>query len=296
MKSLSFAVALVLCSFLVKHEGSADVVLTAWPQGTHFYRGEPIALTCGVKGNFSNMWIFTWFGHNLSKTAAPIQDHRVNNYSYSTSALTAEDSGTYWCMALDKDTNNTLRSNNVSLTITTEVHPNSSQHQKGGMFSLRCSDRSRELIRLRGTGVVTGCSQMEGRDNMKSPGECIFSSVSSRMSGLYWCRSAGRDQRSKAISITVSDNADAHSEEEDSSGPWLEVLCATLVILLLIPLVLLLVPSIRQRIKFFPTKAPRVVSAQQEMPQTKQDVTEIQWDLAWMEMANLLDKQQYPGS
>lgn len=31
------------------------------------------------------------------------------------------------------------------------------------------------------------------------------------------------------------------------------------------------------------------------MPQTKQDVTEIQWDLAWMEMTNLLDKP-CPGS
>ncbi len=35
---------------------------------------------------------------------------------------------------------------------------------------------------------------------------------------------------------------------------------------------------------------------QQEMPKTKQDVTEIQWDLPWMEMDNLLDKHQTPGS
>lgn len=33
-----------------------------------------------------------------------------------------------------------------------------------------------------------------------------------------------------------------------------------------------------------------------ELPVTKQDVTEVQWDLSWMEMSNLLDKQLYPGT
>ncbi|KAK1796704.1 hypothetical protein P4O66_009729, partial [Electrophorus voltai] len=175
-----------------------------------------------------------------------------------------------------------------SPSMSLEIHPDSRQHLKGEMFSLRCSVRGVkregwEQMRLRGTVVDTGCSQMEGRVTEESPEECILKNVSSRMSGLYWCRSVDGDQRSKAISVTVS-------------GPWLGVVCAIVVILLLILLIFLLVPSLRTRIKSFPAKAPRVVSAQQEMPQTKQDVTEIQWDLAWMEMANLLDKQQYPGS
>lgn len=33
-----------------------------------------------------------------------------------------------------------------------------------------------------------------------------------------------------------------------------------------------------------------------ELPATKQDTTEVQWDLSWMEMSNLLDKHLYPGT
>ncbi|XP_036426528.1 uncharacterized protein LOC118808163 isoform X2 [Colossoma macropomum] len=94
-----------------------------------------------------------------------------------------------------------------------------------------------------------------------------------------------------------STNAVESSESGISgSGSWVWVVCVIVVILLLIPVILLLVPSFRQRMKFFPASASTGMSALQEMPQTKQDATEIQWDLAWMEMANLLDKQHYPGS
>ncbi|KAL7832659.1 hypothetical protein SRHO_G00296770 [Serrasalmus rhombeus] len=93
-----------------------------------------------------------------------------------------------------------------------------------------------------------------------------------------------------------STNAVESSESWMSGrGSWVWVVCVIVVILLLIPVILLLVPSFRQRMKFFPASASTGMSALQEMPQTKQDVTEIQWDLAWMEMANLLDKQHYPG-
>lgn len=34
----------------------------------------------------------------------------------------------------------------------------------------------------------------------------------------------------------------------------------------------------------------------QAPPATTQDVTEIQWDLSWMEMSNLLDKDVYCGT
>ncbi|KAL7891284.1 hypothetical protein AOLI_G00007600 [Acnodon oligacanthus] len=97
--------------------------------------------------------------------------------------------------------------------------------------------------------------------------------------------------------ISGRGNSTSLQEEKNvSTESWVWAVCATVVILLLIPVILLLVPSFRQRMKFFPASASTRMSALQEMPQTKQDVTEIQWDLGWMEMANLLDKQQYPGS
>ncbi|KAJ3581390.1 hypothetical protein NHX12_016696 [Muraenolepis orangiensis] len=38
----------------------------------------------------------------------------------------------------------------------------------------------------------------------------------------------------------------------------------------------------------WPSTKADVASA--DVPETKQDVTEVQWDLSWMEMSGLLDK------
>lgn len=51
----------------------------------------------------------------------------------------------------------------------------------------------------------------------------------------------------------------------------------------------------REKLYACPNGAYRRERVQQEMPKTKQDVTEIQWDLPWMEMDNLLGKQQNAG-
>ncbi|KAL6458108.1 hypothetical protein MHYP_G00333380 [Metynnis hypsauchen] len=111
--------------------------------------------------------------------------------------------------------------------------------------------------------------------------------------GLYNSTNAVESSES---GISGRGNSTSLQEEENvSTGSWVWVVCVIVVILLVIPVILLLVPSFRQRMKFFPASASTGMSALQEMPQTKQDVTEIQWDLAWMEMANLLDKQHYPG-
>lgn len=32
------------------------------------------------------------------------------------------------------------------------------------------------------------------------------------------------------------------------------------------------------------------------LPATRQDVTEVQWELSWMEMSSLMDKHLYSGT
>ncbi|KAM9482729.1 uncharacterized protein Hap1MRO34_007817 isoform 1-T1 [Clarias gariepinus] len=200
MKGLSVLVAIVLSLLLAEHGTSNEVVLTALPQGQHFYLGEPIDLTCRVKNNSSEVWIYSWFRHNVSTAATPGAAHRINHHTYSISALTSEDSGMYWCAARKQDTNSTLWSNPVTISVT---------------------------------------------------------------------------------------------KENTFIAAWVWVVCAVIIILLLIPITILLVPCLRRRVKFLPTCGDFI--RHQEMPRTKQDVTEIQWDLAWMEMSNLLDKPS-PGS
>ncbi|KAB5584342.1 hypothetical protein PHYPO_G00106340 [Pangasianodon hypophthalmus] len=209
MKGLSVFMAIVLSLSLAKHRTSDELVLTAWPKRQHFYLGESIVLTCKVEGNSSAVWNYSWFRHNLSNASTPSPAHIVNHHTYNISALTYEDSGTYWCTAQEQGRNSTLLRNSLNVTAAVDISKD-------------------------------------------------------------------------------------HSEEENTFlGAWVWAICVIVIILLLIPITFLLVPSLRKRLKLFSTCGE--YSAHQEMPRTKQDVTEIQWDLAWMEMTNLLDKP-YPGS
>ncbi|XP_027010297.1 Fc receptor-like protein 5 [Tachysurus fulvidraco] len=380
MKSLFVLVAIVMSLSLAKNRTSDEVVLTAWPQGQHFYLGEPIVLTCEVKRNSSELWIYSWFRHDLGKALTPGRAHRVSHHTYSISVLTSEDSGTYWCKAWKQDTNSTLLSKPVSLSVTAasppaslEVWPDSSQHLKDEKFSLHCLVHGGQsggwtLRRLYDAKVNSGCLKIEGIVNPDQTEKCSFNNITGGLSGLYWCGAARGDQRSNTINIIVTDdhvilqspvqpvtegetvtltcktsnnlyhaliykdgvsmnNANVtienvtksyegfykcvdptaavespenwlsvrdNSEEKNSFvAAWVWVVCVIVIILLLIPVTFLLVPSLRRRVKLFPRC--RETNAHQEMPKTKQDVTEIQWDLGWMEMTNLLDNVPYTG-
>ncbi|XP_058259730.1 uncharacterized protein LOC131362027 isoform X2 [Hemibagrus wyckioides] len=210
MKGL-FVVSVVLSLSLATNRTSDDVVLTAWPKGQLFYIGEPMVLTCEVKRNSSEEWIYSWF-RNLSKASSPGHAHRVNNQTYSISALTHEDNGTYQCGAQNKNMS-MLQNNTVSIKVTTdpppaslEVSPNSSQHFKGEQFSLNCSVHDNTstlwvLKRLRVAEENVKSWKPEGKP--EQPYEWSFN-VTSGLSGLYWCEAAGGNQRSNAISIIVS--------------------------------------------------------------------------------------------
>lgn len=63
------------------------------------------------------MWNYTWFRHNLSEAFTTVRAHRVSRHTYSISALTSEDSGPYWCKARNQDTNFTLLSSPVFLSV-----------------------------------------------------------------------------------------------------------------------------------------------------------------------------------
>ncbi|TSL22067.1 Pituitary adenylate cyclase-activating polypeptide type I receptor [Bagarius yarrelli] len=182
-------------------------------------------LTCKVEKNSSGVWIYRWSRHDPSKNITPGRAHRVSHHTYSISALTSEDSGTYWCEVQKRDTNLTLLSNPVSLSVTAasppaslEVWPNSHQHLKDEQFILRCSVHNGDaanwtLRRLYGDKVNSGCLQMDGS---VEPDKCIFNNITAGLSGLYWCETARGDQRSNAINITVSDG---HVILQTPAGP-----------------------------------------------------------------------------
>lgn len=108
---------------------------------------------------------------------------------------------------------------------------------------------------------------------------------------------------------------------------WITVSC-TVVLLVLIPLtawsvhnyrLVPLTPNKNTRLRMFTIQSCYSVglllaqrtkmfsgrscwpSSQQDrpsvgLPATKQDATEVQWDLSWMEMSNLIDRHAYPNT
>ncbi|XP_056115176.1 uncharacterized protein LOC130091365 [Rhinichthys klamathensis goyatoka] len=200
-----------------------------------------------------------------------------------------------------------------------EVRPDNRQHLVGEKFTLRCSVNAGNstgwiLRRRQGAKRRSGCLQLNGTESIDRPEECHFSDIDSKNSGLYWCENTAENKTSNIININVvygtvillmstlrpvmkENSTDDSDDEKPYTGTlvWVSGLCITLVLLVLLPVLWLLFPGFREKLHVCPNKAFRRERVPQEMPKTKQDVTEIQWDLPWMEMENLLDKQQNPG-
>ncbi|XP_077056072.1 uncharacterized protein LOC143707212 [Siphateles boraxobius] len=199
-----------------------------------------------------------------------------------------------------------------------EVRPDNRQHLRGGKFTLRCSVNAGNstgwiLRRLQGAKTRSGCLQMNGTESIDRPEECHFIDIDSKNSGLYWCENTAENKTSNTINITVvygtvillstlrpvmkENSTDDSDDEQPYTGTlvWVSVLSIILVLLVLLSVLWLLFPGFREKLHVCPNGAFRRERVQQEMPKTKQDVTEIQWDLPWMEIDNLLDKQQNPG-
>ncbi|XP_059417080.1 uncharacterized protein LOC132152298 [Carassius carassius] len=181
-----------------------------------------------------------------------------------------------------------------------EVQPESRQYFRGGNFTLLCpvirgNSTGWILKRLQGAETRSGCLQLNGTESTDKPEECHFIDIDYKNSGLYWCESPAENKRRNTVNITVSYDSE---DEKTFTGSlvWVSGLCVILVLLVLFPVLWLLFPGFRENLHVCPNRAFRRERVQQEMPKTKQDMTEIQWDLPWMEMDNLLDKHQNPGS
>ncbi|XP_043985772.1 uncharacterized protein LOC122838843 isoform X1 [Gambusia affinis] len=104
------------------------------------------------------------------------------------------------------------------------------------------------------------------------------------------------------VTLNVSDlpgnftSKDGTESSTNGAWIWIVVSCCV-VLLLLIPLIWF---AQRNRHRMFSTRSCWPLFKENipavPPPVTKQDATEVQWDLSWMEMSNLLDKQQYPGT
>ncbi|KAI2663604.1 hypothetical protein H4Q32_012170 [Labeo rohita] len=169
--------------------------------------------------------------------------------------------------------------------VAVEVQPDSRQHFRGKNFTLLCSVNSGNstgliLKSLQGNKTISGCSQLNGTESTDRVGECHFIDIDYKNSGLYWCEIPAENKTSKAVNITVScKNITVNNINSNHTDLKIIVFIINM-----------------EKLHVCLNRGYKREGVQQEMPKTKQDVTEIQWDLPWMEMDNLLDKHQNPGS
>uniref|UniRef100_A0A4W5R0M2 Immunoglobulin domain-containing protein n=1 Tax=Hucho hucho TaxID=62062 RepID=A0A4W5R0M2_9TELE len=331
MNSLSVYVILGLTALMIQatdSKGSPNirVVLSVWPPGSTIYLMESVALRCSVEAeltppslavipnsrqhfqrerfslqcpavsesNFTEsnstdwtLWQLTDFG---VRSGCQTLDGTVRKEVPGACSLSSLYSGLYWCES------SKWRSSTVNITVSygsmiivCPAHPVT----EGDQVTLHCrywfQKPNQTTFYKDGVEVVS-----------LNVTEMTIDNVTSADEGFYKCAEPEEKLESPECWLSVRRNSTSEERKTLSSeGTWIWVLlfCCIVVILLLIPVVMLLVRHYRSRMwctrSCFSSKEGPPPG---EAPQTKQDVTEVQWDLAWMEMANLLDKQQYPAT
>ncbi|XP_076009423.1 B-cell receptor CD22-like isoform X2 [Genypterus blacodes] len=401
MNILFISTLLGVAAFVVQIAASKEtpkVSVSVWPSGSNIYGGDSVSLQCRVVSGSPYVWSYRWFRHKPGSGLTLNPRHLVSGDRYSITGVTREDGGSYWCQAGRGGHNSTavFLSQPIRLFVSEllppslSVTPGSRQIFRGERLTVRCPvsliNSSRWTLMqfsqdfgLRSTNFHNeSCSPLEGAVSADTPATCVFASVYSGNSGLYWCEST--EGRSHAVSITVSygaiilkspiltvsegdqvvllcqywswnhnktaffkdgeqvithssfspdreimiiiDNVTQADEGfykcasmdggMESPESWLSVrrnasavtavsphdtwkwilLSCGIGLLFLLPLIVWLLYHYRCGCcRFSKEDLPAM-----QLPQTKQDVTEVQWDLSWMEMSNLLDKRLYPGS
>ncbi|XP_045906391.1 uncharacterized protein LOC123971550 [Micropterus dolomieu] len=133
--------------------------------------------------------------------------------------------------------------------------------------------------------------------------EMTIENVTLEDEGLYKCASQDRKMESPESWLSVRPargnftSTDGTAASTMGSWKWIILFCGIVLLFLILLSVWLICHYRYQR---FCTSSCLALPIENlpavELPATKQDVTEVQWDLSWMEMSSLLDKQLYPGT
>ncbi|XP_056606859.1 uncharacterized protein LOC130424901 [Triplophysa dalaica] len=295
MKALLLAVCLV--SVMITRGASEDgppASLTVWPDRRQHLRGEKFSLRCSVNDGNSTGWMLLRLQGGVVSSGC-LQFNGTESTGRPEECgftdIDSKNSGLYWCQGPDID----QKSNSVNITVSYgEVHLLSPvlPVMKGDSVTLQCNVKLYEFNQI--IFYKNGVKVLSQRGT-----QMTIENVTQADEGFYKCAIANSTLESLENRLSVRENSTADSsDEKPSSGSlvWLSVLCIILVLLVVLPVLWLMFPGQREKFLASLNGASRRERIQQEMPKTKQDVTEVQWDLPWMEMDNLLDKQQHPGS
>ncbi|XP_029110922.1 uncharacterized protein LOC114911314 [Scleropages formosus] len=192
-----------------------------------------------------------------------------------------------------------------SIKVQLTLEPPDSRVFAGEPVSLRCVVDGASSL-----GWIYNWSQQINPRHQTAGDRYTITTMTAADQGPYWCtvRKNGTDENlwhSNTITLNVSGNSTrgVNAEEKkptleenptmfsEDSWVWVVVLCCIAGLLLLVPALGILVYQCWSRSDTSKLSCFREVQRGQQTPQTKPDTTEVQWDMAWMEMTNLLDKQ-----
>ncbi|XP_077439287.1 Fc receptor-like protein 2 isoform X2 [Vanacampus margaritifer] len=273
--------------------------MTLTPSTRHMFVGETFTLHCPETLTNSSAWVLrqTSTSHLIrtadSKTGACMlsPDSLVSPGRSSTCVVSVArgHSGLYWCEGAEG------RSNAVHITISSGpviMRTPAFSVPHGGSVVLACRYRKGNHTKTTffRNGVETSTYSSPG------PGTEIkltIENVSEVHEGFYKCASQDGKLESPQSWLSVRSSllsADVSAGSTSGSWIWIVVSC---ILLILFPLAILLIHHFRYKMLY--ARSCWTVSGEETpaavLPATKQDVTEVQWDLSWMEMSNLL----YPG-
>ncbi|XP_013886238.1 Fc receptor-like protein 2 [Austrofundulus limnaeus] len=181
-------------------------IVDVWPSQSEVYLGESVFLQCRLESNFSSAWTYRWYRNNTNTTLTLNPRHSVCGDSYSITAVTSQDAGSYWCRAEQRERNITTEVE-VQLRVSALLHPSlaltpsSRQVFSGERVAVQCPARTRN--NSSGWKLWHFSPEEKNKRQMcvNHSNACVF--VADRAnSGLYWCEEA--EGRSRAINITVS--------------------------------------------------------------------------------------------
>ncbi|XP_034438692.1 uncharacterized protein LOC117760065 isoform X2 [Hippoglossus hippoglossus] len=279
--------------------------LSLTPDTRQMFSGEHFTLQCPTSQTNSSGWKLLHFSRDLKAGTSNLTVHysppggSVSPYKSEAFVFTAASvtGGLYWCEGAGG------RSNAVNITVSYGdiiLKTQASPVFTGDDVTLCCQYQSgkHKQTSFFKNGALIDSNSSSGSDRVI---KMTLKNVTQEDEGFYRCASHDRQMQSPESWLSVRPDRGSFTSEETpastGSWKWIMVSCGVLL-LILIPLTVWLI--CHSRYQKFCTWSCWQVSKQEVpaevLPATKQDVTEVQWDLSWMEMSNLLEKDSYCGT
>ncbi|MGH0177843.1 UNVERIFIED_CONTAM: hypothetical protein FKN15_075887 [Acipenser sinensis] len=189
-----------------------QTTLTLEPPFPEIFTGETVTLRCGVEGGSAG-WKYLWYKDSEDTPVLQTAGHSITGDSYTITAAAVSDQGQYCCRGQREDPPRSSQlSNPVTVTVS-EGHPKAvltlqpawTEIFSGETVTLSCEveggSAGWRFKQYRDGREEAGCSD---EYSSRYGDSCTISYAQNSHNGVYWCESASGQERSNAITLTVS--------------------------------------------------------------------------------------------